>query len=145
LLVADPIEQKRNPVNSVDAQFSAPYAAAAALVFGSGDISVYTPAHIADPRVRALMAITDCYRDPALDAPYPRQWPAAADLTLRDGRILSARVDYALGEPENPVSRDALMTKFTTLSADSIADSDALAQRILAIDGAATVRGLLEP
>src|ERR1051325_2526591 len=40
LLVAEPIEQKRKPTNIVDAQFSAPYAAAAALVFGSGGIDV---------------------------------------------------------------------------------------------------------
>src|SRR5256885_4772295 len=33
LLVADPIEQKRAPQSIVDAQFSAPYAAAVALVF----------------------------------------------------------------------------------------------------------------
>src|SRR5205085_2278817 len=34
LLVADPIEQKRRPTNVVDAQFSAPFAAALALVQG---------------------------------------------------------------------------------------------------------------
>src|SRR5439155_13918513 len=70
LLVADPIEQKRSPVSVVDAQFSAPYAAAAALVFGTGGIEAYAPEKLGDPRVRELMARTDCYRDPSLDADY---------------------------------------------------------------------------
>src|SRR6202011_3337806 len=51
VLVADPIDQKRNPQSIVDAQFSAPYAAAAALVFGSGGIDVYTPERLRDPTV----------------------------------------------------------------------------------------------
>jgi 2-methylcitrate dehydratase PrpD len=56
LLVADPIEQKRAPQGVVDAQFSAPYAAAVALLYGLSGMDAYTPALLADPRVRALMA-----------------------------------------------------------------------------------------
>jgi 2-methylcitrate dehydratase PrpD len=145
LLVADPIEQKRAPLNSVDAQFSAPYAAAAALVFGSGSIDVYTPEHISNGVVRSLMSRTECYRDPSLDVAYPRQWPAAAELVLRNGQVLATRVEYALGEPENPVSRDALVAKFESLAADSVANPLALAERILTIDTTESVRGLLEP
>ena len=58
-----------------------------------------------DPTVRDLMARTDCYRDASLDAVYPSQWPAAAEISLRDGRVLSTRVEFATGEPENPVRR----------------------------------------
>ncbi len=97
VLVADPIEQKREPQSVVDAQFSAPYAAVAALVFGTGGIDAYTPERLTDPTVRKLLARTDCYRDPSLDAPYPRQWPAAAEIHLRDGRVLSTRVEFATG------------------------------------------------
>src|SRR5919198_1674342 len=71
LLVAEPIEQKRTPHNIVDAQFSAPYAAAAALVFGTGGIAAYTSDKLDNPMVRDLMARTECYRDTSLDANYP--------------------------------------------------------------------------
>jgi 2-methylcitrate dehydratase PrpD len=134
LLVAEPIEQKRAPVGVVDAQFSAPYAAAAALVFGTGDISAYTPSRLSDPQVRELMALTDCYRDPSLDADYPKRWPAAACVTLKDGRELTARVEFATGEPENPVSREGLIAKFVSLAERS--DAQSLADRLLAIDTA---------
>jgi 2-methylcitrate dehydratase PrpD len=134
VLVADPIEQKRAPQSVVDAQFSAPYAAAATLVFGSGGIDAYTPERLHDPMVRDLMARTDCYRDPTLDAPYPRQWPASAEIHLRDGRVLSTRVEFATGEPENPVGRDALVAKFVSLTAEILDNPAAAAEHILGLD-----------
>jgi len=137
LLVADPIEHKRQPVGIVDAQFSAPYAAAAALVFGTGDISAYSADRLADPAVRRLMAVTDCYRDTALDAEYPRKWPAAAEVHLKDGRVLSSRVEFATGEPENPVSREALVAKFVSLAERD--GAEALADRLLKLDSAADI------
>jgi 2-methylcitrate dehydratase PrpD len=140
LLVADPIEQKRAPMGVVDAQFSAPYAAAAALVFGTGDISAYEVSRLADPRVNALMAVTDCYCDASLDADYPKRWPAAASLVLKDGRVFSTRVEFATGEPENPVSREGLITKFVSLAERR--DGEALAARLLAIDSASDLSAL---
>src|SRR5207302_1760809 len=142
LLVADPIEQKRTPRSVVDAQFSAPYAAAAALVFGTGGIDAYTPEKLQNSAVRDLMAHTECYRDPSLDAVYPAQWPAAAEIALRNGRVLATRIEFATGEPENPVPRAALIEKFVSLAADSVANPRDLADRILSIDSQPDVRGL---
>jgi 2-methylcitrate dehydratase PrpD len=142
VLVADPIERKRAPQSVVDAQFSAPYAAAAALVFGTGGIDAYTLERLHDPTVRDLMARTDCFRDPSLDAPYPRQWPASAEIHLRDGRVLSTRVEFATGEPENPVRREALIDKFVSLTSDSLADPLAAAEHILSIDSQPDLRAV---
>jgi 2-methylcitrate dehydratase PrpD len=130
LLVADPIEAKRQPRNVVDAQFSAPFAAAVALVRGGAGLPEYDERNLADPEIRRLMAATDCYRDADLDVLYPRQWPAAAELRLRDGRVLSAHVPHATGEPENPVPREGLVDKFVDLSGR---DRSA-AERILRLD-----------
>src|SRR5438128_1806936 len=143
LLVAEPIEQKRTPRSVVDAQFSAPYAAAAALVYATGGIDAYTPDKLADPTIRELMARTECYRDATLDANYPRLWPAAAEIHLRDGRVLATRIEHASGEPENPVPRAALVDKFVSLAAESLSDDPAaIAQRILTIDTEPDIRGL---
>ena len=142
VLVADPIEQKRAPQSVVDAQFSAPYAAAAALVFGTGGIDAYTPERLNNQTVRELMARTDCYRDPSLDAPYPRQWPAAAEIHLRDGRVLATRVEFATGEPENPVRRDALISKFVSLTSDILDHPSAAAEHILSVDSRPDLRGV---
>ena len=142
LLVAEPIEQKRDPRGVVDAQFSAPYAAATALVYGTGGIDAYTPDKLANTAVRELMSRTECFRDPSLDANYPRQWPAAAEIHLRDGRVLARRIEYASGEPENPVSRAGLIEKFVSLAQESVSDPLAIAERILTIDDEVDLRGL---
>jgi 2-methylcitrate dehydratase PrpD len=142
VLVADPIEQKRNPRSVVDAQFSAPYGAAVALVHHTGGMDAYTPDKLADPVVRDLLTRTVCFSDPSLDDVYPRQWPAAVSIDLKDGRTVSTRVEFATGEPENPVPRQALVAKFVSLAQECVADAPRLAERILAIDSEPDVRGI---
>ena len=73
------------------------------------------------------MAHVSCYTDPELDAVYPDQWPAAASIRLRSGQILEARQPYPLGEPENPLSPEALAGKFRDMVDASWAD-EALAR-----------------
>jgi 2-methylcitrate dehydratase PrpD len=80
------------------------------------------------------MQRTDCFRDPSLDADYPRRWPAAAEIRLRDGRVLSTRTEFATGEPENPVSREGLVAKFVSLAERP--DAEALAQGLLTLEAA---------
>ena len=144
LLVAEPIEQKQAPKNVVDAQFSAPFAAAVALARGAAGLEEYTQAGVDDPVVRELMARTECYSDPALDAGYPVVWPAAAEIRLRDGRGVSTRIDYASGEPENPVPREGLAEKFTALAEAVLPTETAqnLARRILQLEREPDLRGL---
>jgi 2-methylcitrate dehydratase PrpD len=136
LLVADPIEQKREPIGAVDAQFSAPYAAAVALARGRVRLADYAEASIADREVRSLMARTECYRDPALDALYPAVWPAVVEIETTDGEQLRERMDFALGEPENPVSREALVAKFLDFTSERLGGDCALAlaDRILRLE-----------
>jgi 2-methylcitrate dehydratase PrpD len=134
VLVAEPIDQKRQPRSVVDAQFSAPYAAAAALVLGTGGLDAFAPHHLDDPLIRQLMSRTDCYTSGSLDAGYPKRWPAEAEITLRDGRRLSTRIEYALGEPEHPVPPDALLEKFVSLCGLAADDAHALARRLVHID-----------
>lgn len=136
LLVAEPIERKRDPRNVVEAQFSAPFAAALTLVRGSAGYRDFNQTNLEDQTIRALMARTDCVRDHALDARYPREWPAWVELQLRDGRMLRAEIRYASGEPENPVARAALIDKFVDLASGCLPEGRALeaAKQILRLD-----------
>jgi 2-methylcitrate dehydratase PrpD len=127
-LVADPIERKRDPRNIVDAQFSAPYAAAVALARGAAGLREFDAATIADTTVRGLMRRIDCVRDPDLDAQYPEVWPAAVTVRLQDGRTLEAHVRHALGEPENPVPRAALVDRFVELTSNAMDEAAARAR-----------------
>jgi len=142
LLVADPIDAKRAPRTPVDAQFSAPFAAAVALVHGAAGPLQYTQSVVDDPVVRALMAVTDCYRSPDLDAGYPGRWPAAVEIELTDGRSYKSHVEYALGEPENPLSGNAQRLRFHELVGDRLLPSRAarLEAQVMGLGQAASVR-----
>jgi len=133
-LIADPPERVRDPKNVVDAQFSAPYAAAVALARGRAGLAEFSDETRRDPTVRALLERVECVRDASLDREYPRRWPASVEIELRDGRRLRGRVEHALGEPENPVPREALVERFVEMVA--LPDARALAQRILALSEA---------
>ncbi len=144
-LVAEPAEQKRNPKNVVDAQFSTPFGAAIALVHGAADLNQFTPANITDTTVRDLMARTECYSDPAFDAVYPQQWPAAVQIELRDGHTVSTQIEHATGEPQNPVKREQLIGKFVMLTEPVLgaADAGTLALRIVELDAEADLQEVM--
>ena len=144
ILVSELIEAKREPRNVVDAQFSAPFAAAVALVRGAAGIGEYTQANVDDPEIRAVMARVDCERDPSLDAEYPARWPSTVEIELRDGRVLRTRIEDATGEPANPVPRAALIEKFRSLTADLLPASEELVTRILALDAEPDLRRIGE-
>jgi 2-methylcitrate dehydratase PrpD len=146
LLVADPIDQKRAPRNPVDAQFSAPFAAAIALVHGAAGASQYSQLVVDDPAIRALMAVTDCYSSPDLDAAYPERWPAAVEIEMTDGRVYETRVEYALGEPENPLPGDALRLRFRDLVGDRLPASatQQLEDATMGLHGNASIRPIAD-
>lgn len=136
-LIADPPERVRDPRSVVDAQFSAPYAAAVALARGRAGLAEFSDETLRDPSIRSLLARTECVRDETLDAEYPKRWPASVELGLDDGRVLRRRVTHALGEPENPLPREALVERFVEMVGRPSAR--ALAQRILALADAPDV------
>lgn len=135
-IVGAPIERKRDPRTIVDAQFSAPYAAAVALLTGRAGVAEHSAELIAEPGVRRLLTRIECYTDPELDRSYPAEWPAEVEVVLRDGSVRRVRVQHALGEPENPVPAQLLREKFLSLAATAIPAERAarLADRILALE-----------
>jgi 2-methylcitrate dehydratase PrpD len=143
-LVAEPLAAKQNPRNVVDAQFSAPFAAAVALARGAAGLEEHSQTNVDDSVVRGLMGRTTCYQDPSLDAVYPKEWPAAAEMTLRDGRTVSTRVPYPTGEPENPVPRDGLVRKFSSLASGVLSAEAAseLAERLLNLEREADLKAV---
>jgi 2-methylcitrate dehydratase PrpD len=129
-IVCDPADAKRRPASVVDAQFSLPFGVAVALVCGRASPEEFALPLLADPTVRDLMDRVSAVRDPALDAVYPRTWPAWVRLVLRDGRRLEADVTHPRGDPENFPTRDELRAKFRTLAGRTL--SQAQCDRVLA-------------
>jgi 2-methylcitrate dehydratase PrpD len=119
-IVAAPEEQKRTPTSVVDMQFSMPFGAAVALLYGRASLAEYAPGVAQRPQVQDMMARVRCVRDPALDSAFPRQWPAWAEVHTHDGRTLRSETHYPKGDPENALTWDEMKQKFLDLSAPVI-------------------------
>jgi 2-methylcitrate dehydratase PrpD len=115
-LVVDPEEQKQNPRCIVDAQFSMPFGAAVATLFGKASVDEYNPENFSSPAVREMMSRVRCVSDEEIEKEFPKKWPARATITTRDGQKFSTKVEYPKGDPENPLSWQELIDKFTVLA-----------------------------
>ena len=117
-LVAEPVEQKMDPMSVVDAQFSMPFGAALAILRKDAFLDRYQMNEINDPEIREFMKRIRCLRDPELNNDFPRKWPARVVVHTTDGRNFEHRLDHPKGDPENPLSWDEVIDKFTTLAAE---------------------------
>lgn len=99
--------------NLLDAQMSAPCAAALAVVDGGIAAQNFLPDSLARPEVQQLIAASDARLDAECESIYPGRRSGAVKITLNDGKTVEARVLDPKGEGENPMSDADLEQKFT--------------------------------
>jgi len=105
------------PASGLEAKFSLPFCAAAAVLDGRVGIDTFEHARLADPSVAALMAKVTMRADPALDGIAPPLTQARLRVRLNDGRELNAAANGARGYPERPASDEELASKFLACAA----------------------------
>jgi 2-methylcitrate dehydratase PrpD len=94
-----------------------PFGAAVAILYKKATLDEYTLENLAKPEIKALMEKILCEINPELEKEFPRKWPALATVTTRSGREFSAAIEYPKGDPENPLTWDELIHKFSDLVA----------------------------
>jgi 2-methylcitrate dehydratase PrpD len=114
-LVAEPADKKRKPGSIVDAQFSMPFGAAVAILYGKADLDEYTLENIEKPEIKSLMDKVVCVNHPELEKDYPQKWPALATISTCSGQVYATKIDYPKGDPENPLTWQELIRKFKNL------------------------------
>lgn len=116
-LVGSPIEAKRTPASAVDAQFSAPFAAALALTEKRAGLDVFSRV-LEDgfsDEFRRLLSITEVRSADDLDAIHPEFWPGRVTLETSSGTV-ERSATHMRGESEIPMSFDEVAEKLTELS-----------------------------
>mgnify|MGYP000997385014 FL=1 len=98
------------------AKLSTPYAVAAGLLYGRADLSVFEPL---DEKIVNLAQKVKVIEDPNLTAESPKKRIAIVTVYFTDGTEQTARVDYAKGDPENPMTAEELAEKMSLLRAYS--------------------------
>jgi 2-methylcitrate dehydratase PrpD len=100
------------PVTGLEAKFSMPFCAAAAIVDGRVGIETFDAAKLADPAIAAMQSRVTMQVDSALDSSAPALTQARVTVRLKDGQVLTASANGARGYPERPAGRDELAAKF---------------------------------
>lgn len=97
------------------ARMSIPVSCAIALHRGSAGVGDYTDEVLGTPEVKALAERITVVKDDLLDTMLPQRRVAVLTFERHGGAADDIRVDFAKGEPENPVTDDELEDKFSEL------------------------------
>jgi 2-methylcitrate dehydratase len=107
--------EKWRPETRETADHSLPYITAIALIDGEVTERQFQSARFADPAIWKFLEGVRVERNAELSAIYPQAVANLVHVTLSDGRTLTKRVDYPLGNAKNPVSDVELEQKFLRL------------------------------
>jgi len=118
--LCEPFERKQKPETVVDAQFSLPYTIACALVKGDVTITDFSEEAIKDPIVLMVAKKVKPFIEPTMEKEEQNAiGPVVLEITTKDKRIYSRRIDFAKGHPRNPMSMDEVINKFEKCIASS--------------------------
>ncbi|WP_373261713.1 MmgE/PrpD family protein [Hungatella hathewayi] len=86
------------------AKMSIPYATAAGLIYGKAGLQEFSEESIRGKSILALTKKIHVESDDGLSAAFPGIQASIVRITKTDGTVLTERVDYPKGEPENPLN-----------------------------------------
>lgn len=123
----------RVPTTTEQAQYSLPFSVAAALRHGRLGADEIAKDGLADPLTLELSTAMVLHEHGAYNDLFPAERWAHIRVNLQDGRQLDSAPTIALGNPENPLSADAIAVKFSGLS--DVVLGPVRAQQIAALVG----------
>jgi len=115
-ILADPT--KYHPTSKETADHSMPYCVGAAIMDRMITPLQFKPERIADPELIELIQRIKVVADEELEKQFPKLQPSVVDIRLKSGQKFSQRVDFAKGDPREPMTDEDLQDKFYGLTAD---------------------------
>jgi 2-methylcitrate dehydratase PrpD len=113
-MLYEPLKRKQNPMTAIDAKFSLPFVVAVAAVHRRVTLSHFMPQGLRDPAVLEVARKVSCEVDSKLEANQ-----GFIKMRVRD-KVISLKVpQLPYGHPTKPMSRQALIAKFTDCAAHS--------------------------
>lgn len=132
------------PLSVLQAQMSAQYALAVAILDGQALIDQFSAGRIGRPDVVDLAKKVEFAIDPEIDRIYPDVFAGRVEIILRDGTRLDRRVDLPRGSVENPLPEADLLAKFHALADRGIGQerADRIVELVQGIEELRDVREL---
>src|SRR5205809_8133413 len=108
--------EKWRPETRETADHSLPYITAIALIDGEVTNKQFEPERFMDPKIWKFLESVKVERNAELSAMYPGAVANIVHVDLADGRRLTKRVDYPLGQARNPLKDSEVEGKFNALA-----------------------------
>jgi 2-methylcitrate dehydratase len=112
--------EKWHPQNRETADHSLPYITAVALIDGEITDKQFDPKRFTQTEIVSFLQNVEVKRNDELSAIYAEAVANIVHVTLADGRTLTKRVDYPLGNAKNRLPDDGVEGKFLQLAAPKI-------------------------
>ena len=137
--------EKWEPKTRETADHSLPYITAIALIDGEITDRQFEPERFKDPEVWKFLENVKVERNAELSAMYPDAVGNIVHVDLTDGRRLTQRVDYPLGNAKNRLKDSAVEGKFLALVERIIGESRAkkIIELVWKLDEASNVDALM--
>jgi 2-methylcitrate dehydratase PrpD len=117
-MLCEPLENKMNPATAIEAKFSLPFTVATAIVHGKVTLEHFSPRALSDPVVLELARKVSYGVDEKLSLRQATQ--GSLQIETKNGRTYSKSLEFACGHPNNPMSQEALLTKFMDCAKHSV-------------------------
>lgn len=98
------------------ARMSIPYSVVIALATGKAGIEEFAEPYISNEAILNLTQKVDIVPSDELSKLVPDKRVAIVDVVMKGGNVLTDKVDYPKGEPENPLTPEENLTKFLSMA-----------------------------
>lgn len=119
-ILADP--SKYHPTEKETADHSMPYCVGAAIMDRMVTPLQFLPERIADQTLIDFIQKIKVEADDELEAKFPKLQPSRVEFRMKSGETLGKSVDFAKGDPREPMTQDDLMDKFYGLTKPHTSD-----------------------
>jgi 2-methylcitrate dehydratase PrpD len=116
----------KTPANPFQARFSLPYCGGAALLFGKLGLGEFTGENLQNPLLLKLMELSRVEASDWADQVYPGQWSTRLLCRLEDGTLMQRQTENPRGDPENPLGKEELESKYLDMVSACIPEKEAL-------------------
>jgi 2-methylcitrate dehydratase PrpD len=110
-------EKNRRPQGDVDAQFSLPWGVATAIVKRDVFIGDFTGDGLKNPQIQQIAERVKVEIDPELSQVDTMSTPSIVEIRTRGGEVFSKRVNFAKGNPNNPITMARTIENFRRCAA----------------------------
>ena len=100
------------PMTGLEGKFSMEFCMAILLLEGKAGLPQFTDAVVQRPDVQAMIRRVNFHVDPVAEAAGFDKMTSIIKITMKDGRVINGRAEFAKGSPSNPMSFSEVADKF---------------------------------